>query len=368
MASLYRRARSPFHWCSYIDPATGRRLQRSTKLRLDSVDQTRKARDLCREITQAEGRTPEYQEVWEAWVPRFLNQRYHGLTLVRYTTEWRNISAYLAEHRIDTPRQLSRSAARGYIEWRAVEHEATFAGCKNTALLELKLLALIMREAAHNGFVSGPNPCERLGIGRDAAPRKPRISEIEHRHILQELASRPEWMRVCYAIAWEQGCRLSETHLHIGTQIDTDRAIIRFRTKGHKGSLAEFPLAPQLLPMFAQMIAEGREWSCILPRNAARAWWDFFRAIGLPHVCFHCTRITWITRAYEAGIPREHIMRMCGHATYAAHQIYPRIEAGGDQLQELMRRVSSSSPVSGPSVGYVATHENNEPPQHYTPS
>lgn len=337
MASLYVRANSAFHWLSYLDPATGRRIQRSTHLRRDSVAESRAARTLRDDYSAAEQRSQDLPEAWEHWVPRLLEQRYSGqqITATRYASAWRNLSAFLAERRIDVPRQLTRQAVRDYIHWRAQEHTATYRASKNTALLEIRLLGLVMREAVQSGFAT-LNPCDRLGIASDAAPRKARISDAEHAKILRELETRPEWMRVSYLIAWEQGCRSSETHIHLPTQVDLDNSIIRFRTKGHKNSLAEFPLAPKLVPLFARMIAEGKEWSYEPPESgAASHWFRFFRKIGLPHLTFHSTRVSFVTRCYEARIPREMVMRIVGHASNAAHDIYPRLSADSGRLRDV---------------------------------
>jgi integrase len=142
-------------------------------------------------------------------------------------------------------------------------------------------------------------------------------------------------MRVSYLIAWHHGCRFSETHLHLPTQVDIERGIIRFRTKAHKGHLAEFPLAPQLVPMFAGMIAEGRTWSFDMPRYTSKPWHAFFRKIGLPHLCFHSTRVSFVTRCHEAGIPKDMVMRIVGHASSVVHDIYPRLAADSGRLRDL---------------------------------
>ncbi len=197
---------------------------------------------------------------------------------------------------------------------------------------------MVMREAVQSGFAS-VNPCERLGIRFDVPAKKPRISEREHIAITEALAKEPEWMRVSYEIAWHQGCRFSETHLKIATQVDISNGVIRFRTKGHKETLAEFPLAAKLVPMFARMIAQGREWSYAMPAGAPQRWFAFFHKIGLPHLCFHCLRVTFITRCYEAGLAKESVMRLVGHASSTVHEIYPRLSATSVQIREMRSRI-----------------------------
>jgi integrase len=345
MASLYRRKDSRFWWVEYFD-VTGRRRQESTRLRVDVVAETRRANDLRRELQirerDASTQRGGYRETWEFWVPRFLEQRYSTTpkTLDRYRNSWRNISAFLAEREIFTPRQLDRQTVRDFVSWRQERHGGlgVYEVCKNTALHEVKLLRIVMGEAVASGFC-GINPCNRLDIKPDRPARKPRITDAEHAKITKALIECPEWMQVSYKIAWEQGCRFSETCLPL-SDVDLKRGVIGFRTKGKKDSIAEFPLAPELIPHFKKLKLDRQVVTFEMPPMPGKAWWRFFRRIGLPHLCFHCTRVTFITRCYEAGIPRDSVMRLCGHSSYAAHEIYPRLSADHHQLQDLMKKLS----------------------------
>jgi integrase len=72
-----------------------------------------------------------------------------------------------------------------------------------------------------------------------------------------------------------------------------------------------------------------------MPAMPGKAWWKFFRKIKMPHLCFHCTRVTFVTRCYEAGIRQSDVMRLVGHSTYSAHQVYPRLEADHASAQAI---------------------------------
>lgn len=346
MASLYKRLRSPYWWVEYVD-AAGERRQESTKLRRDATLQTRQARQLRDELTTRElaARLPKSSgpEVWHAWVPRFIAQRYTGLTRQRYEEAWRNLDVFLRDRAIVVPRQLSRQDVRDFIEWRKLPHRdlGMRAGKKNTALLEVKFLGIIMQEALESGFCNG-NPCLKLGIKREKPKSKPAITVEEHRLITQEIKKEPDWMRVAYKIAYWQGCRISETLVELEL-IDLEREIFATRTKRHKDAIDEFPLSPKLRPLIRRLKAGGRVWTYELPTrcSASKMFWKFFRRIGLGHLCFHCTRNTFITRCKERGIPREDVMRLAGHTSTAAHEIYPRVSARSRYLQELARRAAA---------------------------
>lgn len=351
MACLYKRDRSPYFWIKYIDPA-GEERRESTKFRYDVTSQARQARQLRDDMTAREiGRKRERgagSEIWAAWVPRFINQRYPaGLTRDRADQAWRNINAFLTAHAIGVPRQLTRDHVRNFIEWRQTAHveAGTRKGTKNTALLEVKFMSLIVDEAVACGF-TGSNPCQRLGIGRDEPKRKPRITKSEHRLITRALKHEPEWMRVSYKIAWEQGCRFSETMIKL-SDVDLANDVLGLRTKGKKERIAEVPLSPRLKPLFRRLIKQGREYTfqrADLPKGGfAKAYWKFFRKIGLPHLSFHSTRVDLITRLREAGIPEADAMLICLHASTTVHRIYPRLPAAGSHLQAAMRKLAAQS-------------------------
>jgi integrase len=343
MASLYKRDRSPFYWVEHID-AEGERRQQSTKLRYGVPSEARKAQTLCSELTGRELARSQIEsrgETWAAWVPRFLAQRYDAAsgTLRRAETAWRNIEAFLRAQQVTVPRQLSRQQVRDYIEWRQTAHpdQGTRKAAKNTAILELKFLSAMMDEAVESGFANA-NPCVKLGIKRAKAKLKPKITPTEHKTILRALKTKPEWMRVSYEIAWEQGCRFSETCLPL-SEVDLKRGTIGLRTKGHKESIAEVPLSPRLRPMLERMKRARRKMTFEMPQQPSQIWWRFFQEIDMPHLCFHCTRVTFISRCHEAGIPQSDVMRLVLHASETVHRIYPRVEAEGDRLQSLRAKI-----------------------------
>ena len=265
MASLYKRDRSAFWWIEYID-AAGARRQESTKLRHVLPGESRRATQLRNDLTARElaARSTTgsgLAEVWAAWVPRFIAQRYTGneATRMRAFQAWHNLAAFLDEKDLTVPRQLQRQHIREFIEWRQIGHAERHAhkGAKNTALLEIKFLALILDEAIASGFCNF-NPCHRLGIGRDKPKLKPAITMLEHLAIVKALEREPEWMQIWSQIAWEQGCRFSETMINL-CDVDLSRDVLRLRTKGNKERPAEVPLSPRLRPLFARMIQDKRE-------------------------------------------------------------------------------------------------------------
>jgi hypothetical protein len=44
-----------------------------------------------------------------------------------------------------------------------------------------------------------------------------------------------------------------------------------------------------------------------------------------PHLCFHCLRVTYVTRLAQAGVPLSLAMRLTNHSDELVHRIYQRL-------------------------------------------
>ena len=198
-----------------------------------------------------------------------------------------------------------------------------------------------MHEAVESDYADS-NPCSRLGIRKEPVAEKPAITPNEHQAILNALKSEPEWMTISYQIAWHQGCRFGETCLPL-SKIDLQRGTITFHAKGGKDFTA--PLAKELRPLFERLKQQGKQTTFKMPPMPSKQWWQFFKRIGLPHLCFHCTRVTFITRCYQRDIPEHVVMKLVGHASTTVHRVYPRLAVETD-LQAQLNKLSA--PVLAP--------------------
>jgi hypothetical protein len=90
-----------------------------------------------------------------------------------------------------------------------------------------------------------------------------------------------------------------------------------FTTKLHHG----------LTPLIRRLRSEGRERTYEMPTQTGREWTRFFRKIGMPHLCFHCTRVTVITKLCRANVSESQAMRFVGHASETIHRVYQRLRA-----------------------------------------
>lgn len=329
--SVYERDGRGVWYIAYPDPITGRRVCRATAHRVGDSMAKRKAYDqavaLAKEAAANEVDSPA--EAWESWVEPWMRVKLKEKTLKRYATAWKHLRLFMREQHLLVPRSVRYEHAERYLTWRTSQkrHRGTLINF-NTALTELRFLGTLMREAVLRGYCQG-NPITQLGISRRNVREKPEITDDEDRQIRRELLTRPEWMLECYHVAMCQGCRLTETAVPL-TAIDLGRATITFRGKGHKVFTTR--LHPSLRPLAERKAATKAKVLVDLPPMPAKAWWTFFREIGLPHLCFHCTKVTVITRLCRAGVPQGVAMSFVNHSSEEVHRVYQRLKVADADL------------------------------------
>ena len=248
-------------------------------------------------------------EAWSVWALDYIRFRYRKspLTLNRGRNAWKPLHEFMELNAIRVPRAFDYRHVEMYLSWR--ERQKRHCGkpiARNTAITELKFLGVLMREAQRRGYIE-QNPCMQMGLKRDPAREKPEMTDVEITIIrakLNELITKDpgkEWMRTCFEIAIHQGCRLRETPVPV-QWVDLDRRTISFRAKG--GKIFTTALHPGLIPLIKGLKTAGKTFTCEMPRLASKDWHFFFKDLKLPHLCFHCTRVTVITRLARRGIPK----------------------------------------------------------------
>jgi len=343
MASLYKRPGSPYWWIKYQAATKVRR--ESTGLRFDDRLQTHRAHEIKAQKALAEVMTTpnEHDEHWDRWVLRFLQEHAKcAATLRRHIHAWSYLLGFFDEHKIMVPRQLTHTHCRDYCAWRQRPDPARggFVANINSVRGELSTLSLIMSEAVRRSF-SPANPATNLRIPSGPRKVKPELTN-EHLTLIEQALERgdfpasdkiKDFLRISFLIGRYQGCRLSETHLNPLTDVniapDGLSGRIHFRIKGGRDHAA--PLHPKLIPLFQRLRAEGRTETYDGKLNKAGNWARFLDHTGLraklpPGACFHCLRVTAVTRlARDKTISMAKAMRYIGHASVVIHQVYQRL-------------------------------------------
>lgn len=382
VASLEKRNDSQFWQVRFRDHKTGKRSREATRYRWNNREETRAARELCAKRTYEEkqSRSSTHRDKWEVWVRGWLESHYHdsGKTQARYLTAWRSIEALLIELGIEYPARLDHTAVLTFIDRRRQSRRGKQKKNKKpiapgTISTDVKVLRLVMDEAIRRKFAT-VNPCLRLGLSRKPLRNIYEIKIEEEKIIREHLATSPEEMNIQFEIAMAQGCRFSETRIDLLRDVDLNakpKPTVKLHGKG--GKVYQTTLSPRLVPLFRTMIDSGRRYTWDLPPvkllQCGRNWTRFFKKKAkLPHIWFHCTRGTAITRAHRAGVSFPKAMRFFNHASTLVHFIYTQL--GIEDVSEVAEAVAAFSDSSGvprynlcseTSAAPSATPEHQEP-------
>lgn len=366
--SIYERKDSPFWWIKYWCPRRLRNVAKSSGQRRDDPQGYRLALEQARTLS-ADGRAARAvapSARWESWVMDWLRLRHRNSARTLYceSKRWGWLDAFLTENEIYGPPGVTYQTGLDYLKWRTsqIKRVSKKHPSHNTALCELRFLGRVMREAVRRGFITA-SPLERMGIKKDPAPEKLEITAKDDAAIragLMEwegaLPLKDRWMTISYEIAHYQGCRLRETSLPL-SDIDEDAERITFHAKRSKVFTTR--LHPTLAPLIRQLRAAGVTRTCTLPKMASKEWHWFMKGrpernwTGIcPHITFHCTRVTVITRMARAGVPIQQAMAYVGHADETIHRIYQRLQADDlkrctDALVSFPSSVSHGTPDAG---------------------
>lgn len=344
MASLYRQKKSGFWWIKFRDPARpvfdrrGNEVPRreSTGLKVGSGSDYRAARQLVADRSAAESRLTGGAPLqrWKVWVAPFLKLRYRrsAQSLLRYEIAWKSVAFFLEEHDVNIPRQLTRQHCLDYFAWREKSDvgNGKYNAGHNTALLEIKLLGLVMKEAVLRNFAPA-NPARELGIKRDAVRKPCEFTDADLQEIDKAIDLVPEpdrtMLRRSSLIARCHGVRLSETCVNPMRDVvlGPDPAIT-FHQKG--GKVRTKPLHPSLIPLFAELQKAQAQVVFERPKSFAKEWHNFFKRAGLktrlPNACFHSFRVTVENRLRRGGIEKALRMEYLSHEAKDVNSGYDR--------------------------------------------
>ena len=326
MAYLYRKNRSPFWYVVFLN-SDKKECHRSTGFRADDPEETEKAKELrndC-EAKELRHRPATNTGKWSEWVAKYLDRHCEtALTLERYLDAWKWVDRWLQARRFDSPRSITYRNAIEYIDWRITYKKKSGKTVgRNTAIFELKMFAMIMGEAVRLGHTDA-NPLLSLKLKRDKADKKPELSDEEITKIRKLLKEEPEWMQVAFEIALLTGCRLRETRIPISC-LDFKKERITFPApKGGEKRSFSIPMPTALRPLLLDLKNKGRDFTVEFPFQPSRRWQQFFIKIKMTHLCFHCLRVTYISRLWRNGVPIDAAMRLVNHGSELIHKIYRR--------------------------------------------
>jgi integrase len=154
------------------------------------------------------------------------------------------------------------------------------------------------------------------------------------------------WLHVTFLMGLYQAVRLRQSQVPISC-IDFRRRLITYPAITVKGGRAfSHPIDPDFLPVLKELVAYrkhlGKSTLCEIQGGSALppsiVWRRFLNELGLPHLCHHGLRTTWITRAAVAGINEAQTRRFVNHASTQVHQIYQKI--GSEDLHPMLEALA----------------------------
>jgi hypothetical protein len=342
MASLY--ARGDVLWIHFKDPS-GKWRNISTGYRRSNSGERRQAERLRDQQTLKERiarPTAASAGDW-SWVDLWIETTWGSLdntTPALYRSQWRTLQRWLSELDLPSPRNVTREHCLNYPQWRA-KH----GGARNTAILELKLLAQILDEAVTRGYVL-TNVARKLGIKRSAAKEKRAWTEKELAKVDAELKRRDRlgWMRVTFLLGRYQAARLRQCVVALeDIQLDREPPTIFYQSpKGGSERAFSQPIDKRLLDDLREIVkhreSTGATTLCDLPTLPSLEWRRFLDELGIHGVSHHALRVTWVTRAAMRGIPESVAQRFSNHASTEVHRIYQRFTSA--DMAKMLERLT----------------------------
>ena len=328
MASIYRKGDSKKIWIRFRGE-DGKWKGQPTAYHWTNMGEVRQAKLLARRQSEIEALRPRgTSERLADWVMPWLVGRYgggHTQTLTLYRRSWRSMTRYLALRNIETARQVQRSLATDYLEWRMKS-----AG-RNTAIYDIKLLAMALDEAKARGQIVD-NPLRRLGLKRDATKPKQIWTDKQIKKAAAHFQKNgPPGLRWVFFLGLYQACRLRQCEVPLSA-IRLELGVIQWpgaKVKGGSGYTQ--PIDSRLVPILSGLMEEakaaGQSTLCKIPWDASMQIRRELDAVRLKGISHHGLRATWITRAAEAGVPESQAMAFCHHSSREVHAVYRRLSA-----------------------------------------
>ena len=348
MASLKKKARSPYWWIQFRDLDTGEWREENTKLRRDSNEDTRKAQRLAaKKKTEEEQVKSKLGGDFFTWVPAYIERHYENeRTRKRAKIYWSHISTWLQENKLRHPRHIKYRHSSEYMEWRLEQGKS--GGKKvghNTARGELKFFSSIITEAQRMEFVES-NPIALARIHKEAPAEKREITTAEMKKNQKALKNKPSWMSVVFQIQINIGCRFSEARIpKTRVNLDAKQPTIWVEDSKRKptdpNKLYEIPIQKE----FAAYL-KGIDWidgySVPSLDFSNQAFNNFLK--DTCGVTSHCCRVTFITRCHRSGIPESMAMELVNHSQSLVHSVYRKLNVG-DAAEHLKKLTPPPPPL-----------------------
>ena len=328
MASTYTRANSPWIWIRY-KTAHGKWCAKATKYRKDNLGDQRQAKLLARKQSEIEAtqRPNDKQEQFDYWVVAWIKATYEhreNETCNKFLRCWRHIAQFLEKVEVTHPRQITYNHA-----WAYREHREKLGRQLNTIIHEMKVFALVMKQAVRRGWAD-KNPFEKLGWKRTTPKRSPAWTDEQIACVASVISEAPHWMQCTFWLGLYQAARLRQSSIPLSA-IDWERSRIYWpgnRVKGGEPFAQEIDKRCRHHLLALVKKREGKTTLCDMPWDPSLQWRKFLDKINkdlLKNLSHHGLRRTWISRAALNGVPQAAAKAFAHHDSSMVHEIYQEV-------------------------------------------
>jgi hypothetical protein len=292
---------------------------------------------------------PAIRGDWQ-WVSPWLESRAASIgTRDAYMARWRNVTGWLAESDLTSPASIRREHAQQYLAWRK-----ELRASKNTALYEVKLLAMVMGEAVNREMVAR-NPLTNLRISKDQEKEREPFTEEQlakldsifnagaHRYTFkgEHLVERFGWLHTSFLLGKWQAVRLRQSGAPLSV-VDLERNVFRWPASIMKQRRDHVqPIRKGFQEALRELVRHrqdaGKTTLADLPELPSLHWRAFLDSLSMTNVSHHSLRSFVITRMAVSGVPESACMKWVGHSSQAIHRVYQRFST--DDLAAMVDRL-----------------------------
>jgi hypothetical protein len=354
MASIYKKGDSPVIWIHFKDE-TGKWRGKPTSYRWSNFGDVRQAKLMARRQSEKEvlQKPAHASENFENWVLHWIQAQWgsgSSGTLTRYKRLWVLLGHFLQEQRITAPLQIRFNHAEIYRQYRLRQGVSI-----NTVILELQFLSQVMRQAVRLGYCP-VNPLVQLGMKKAPPKEKQAWTDEEIRTVSVEIErSNDDFLKASFYLGLYQAARLRQCQIPLDC-IDFKHNVIHWPAASVKGYKAfSQPIDPRLKPMLKKLVDKRREEKhqllAVAPAFPSLKYRDIFKKLGLPHLCHHGLRVTWITRAAINNVHPSQAMQFVNHGTTAIHRAYQKLNVAAVAHVPSLLSLPELTPISSVRAG-----------------
>ncbi len=329
MATLFKRARSPFWWVTWT--VGGKRLRDSTGVRHDGKrTPPETAKQVLRSIEDRLVRQRYGLEMpmTQAGIAEFFGGYGRTLggrdgTVANRQNALDRFVEWCAGAGVNNVADITRATACDYVTQRTAK-----GIMMSTMKAQLTVLGMAMDEAKTRNHVRFEANPFHMKIKTDSAEKEP-FSQAQVSAMLAMKA--PKWMHLAMRLCLSTGARIGTVLQLQWEDIDVVTGVIHFR-KSKKGAYT-VPISDELVAHLAPVKQDiGMVFSAIAGQCGSYAPNAFTRTVQREcgfQANWHRFRHTWVTAMQANGVPMRIAMTLADHTSESVHEGYSHSTASG---------------------------------------